>query len=51
MEIDPNDPRNVRASGRTRLRSIEERQTQALESIADSLAKIAEKISKSDHPK
>ena len=44
MQIDENDPRNVRAGGRARPRSIEERQTVALESIADSLATIATKI-------
>lgn len=44
MEIDENDPRNLRAGGRTRPRSLEERQTEALESIAESLATIAGEI-------
>ena len=44
MEIDENDPRNLRAGGRTRPRSLEERQTEALESIAESLATIAWEI-------
>ena len=44
MQIDENDPRNLRAGGRTRPRSLEERQIEALESIADSLATIAATI-------
>ena len=44
MEIDENDPRNVRAGGRTRPTSLEERQVEALESIAESLATIAGEI-------
>ena len=44
MEIEGNDPRNVRAVGRTRPQSLEERQCNALESIADSLAKIHEEM-------
>ena len=51
MEIEPNDPRNVRASGRTRPHSMEERQTQALESIAGSLATIAAQLGKSSRLK
>ena len=46
LEIEENDPRNVRASGRMRPATLEERTCIALESIADSLAKIAEEISK-----
>ena len=46
MEIDQNDPRNVRASGRGRPSSLEERQIQALESIAESLTQIVELMSK-----
>jgi len=44
MEIEGDDPRNVRAGGRTRPRSLEERQCEALEAIADSLAKIHEEM-------
>jgi hypothetical protein len=44
MEIEGNDPRNVRAGGRTRPQSLEERQCNALESIADSLARIHEEM-------
>lgn len=46
MEIEENDPRNMRAGGRTRPISLEERQIQALESIAESLTRIAELMSK-----
>ena len=44
MQIDENDPRNVRAAGRTRPTSLEERKIEALESIADSLARIVEEM-------
>jgi hypothetical protein len=44
MEIEGNDPRNVRAGGRTRPQSLQERQCNALESIADSLARIYEEM-------
>ena len=46
MEIEENDPRNVRAGGRTRPSSLEERQIEALESIAESFTQIVDLMSK-----